>query len=194
MKQTFQWMAFVVAIAAMMIACGQQTDGTGNIEGLWGEGKISSKNGDIELIIRFTPDETDTTKGEFAMWYDGTWNDEDDAGKFSQGFSVSVPGTYQIDGDELVLTYNCDEVGVKLDQDDVLAHSQALQDAGEEGSVEAIAEDFKEMFSGFLGDSFKDMFKSRNNGENVYGFAVKDGKLTLSTSDVDNVVLTKIEQ
>ena len=57
-----------------------------------------------------------------------------------------------------------------------------------------LSEDFKEMFSGFLGDSFKDMFKSRNNGENVYGFAVKDGKLTLSTSDVDNVVLTKIEQ
>lgn len=194
MKKKFQWMAFVVAIAAMMTACDLQTTSPNDLEGLWGGGKIPSKNGDIEMVIRFTPNEADSTQGEFAMWYEGTWNDEDDAGKFTQGFSVSVPGTYKIDGEDVTLTYDCDEVGVKLDDDDALAHAKALQEAGEEGSVEAIAEDFKEMFSDFLGESFQGMFKSRNNGQNVYGFAVNDGTLTLSTSDVDNVVLKKIEE
>ncbi len=193
-QKFFQWMAVLVVMAAMMTACDVQTSGPGNLKGLWGEGKISSKNGDIEMVIRFTPNEADSTQGEFALWYEGTWNDEDDAGKFSQGFSVSVPGTYKIDGEDVTLTYDCDLVGVKLDDDDALAHAKALQEAGEEGSVEAIAEDFKEMFGGFLGESFQGMFKSRNNGQNVYGYAVNDGKLTLSTSDVDNVVLKKIEE
>ncbi len=194
MKKTIQWMTFVVAMVAMMTACDVQNTSPADLEGLWGGGKIASKNGDIEMIIRFTPNQADSTQGEFAMWYEGTWNDEDDAGKFSQGFSVSVPGTYKVNDDEVVLTYNSDEVGVKLDDDDAIEHAKALQEAGEEGSVEAIAQDFKDMFGDFLGESFQSMFKTRNNGENVYGYAVKDGKLTLSTSDVDNVVLKKIEE
>lgn len=194
MKKTIQWMTFVVAMVAMMTACDVQNTSPADLAGMWGEGKIPSKNGDIEMIIRFTPNQADSTQGEFAMWYEGTWNDEDDAGKFSQGFSVSVPGTYKVNDDEVVLTYNSDEVGVKLDDDDAIEHAKALQEAGEEGSAEAIAQDFKDMFGDFLGESFQSMFKTRNNGENVYGYAVKDGKLTLSTSDVDNVVLKKIEE
>ena len=187
-------MTFVVVMAAMMTACDVQNTSPADLAGMWGEGKIPSKNGDIEMIIRFTPNQADSTQGEFAMWYEGTWNDEDDAGKFSQGFSVSVPGTYKVNDDEVVLTYNSVEVGVKLDDDDAIEHAKALQEAGEEGSVEAIAEDFKEMFGGFLGETFQGLFKSRNSGENVYGFAVSADKLTLSTSDVDNVVLKKIEE
>lgn len=195
MKKTFQWMAVMAAMVAMMTACNLEQPNASDLEGLWGEGKIpTEKNGDLEMIIRFTPSEADSTQGDFAMWYEGKWNDEDDAGKFAQGFSVSVPGTYKVDGDKIVLTYKSDEVGVKLDDDDALEHAKALQEAGEEGSAEAVAEDFKEMFGGFLGETFQGLFQSRNNGENVYGFSVKDGQLTLSTSDVENVVLKKLEE
>ena len=63
-----------------------------------------------------------------------------------------------------------------------------------EQAVERVHDGMTIMFGGFLGESFQGMFKSRNNGQNVYGYAVNDGKLTLSTSDVDNVVLKKIEE
>lgn len=192
MKMRLQWIVVMAAmLALMMTACDLETPNAADLDGLWTGGKVPSKNGEMEMIIRFTPNEADSTQGEFGMWYEGKWTDEDAAGQFTQGYSASVPGTYQVIGNEVVFSYNSDKVGIKLDDDDALTHAKALQEAGEEGSIEAIAEGFKQMFGGYLGESFQGMFKSRNNGSNRHSFSVSNNELTLATGDVEKIVLKK---
>ena len=92
------------------------------------------------------------------------------------------------------LTYNPDKVGVSLDDDDVKGHARELQEAGEEGSVEAIAEDFANMFGSYLQESFQGLFKDRNNGQNRHTFSIQGDQLTLATGDVNDLILTRQEE
>ena len=194
MKRTIQLFALLAAIFAMVTACDVTTPNPGALEGLWGEGMIKSGNDDIEVVMRFTPNAQDSTKGEFIIWYDGTATTEDDAGEFSVDYSVCDLGTYKVEGDQVVLNYDPEKVGVKLDEDDALDHAKELQEAGEEGSVEAIAEDFKDMFSSFLGEKFQKLFKDRNNGLNRHTFKVEGDQLTLASGDVNDLVLKRQEE
>ena len=194
MKRTIQLFALLAAIVAMVTACDVTTPNPGALEGLWGGAKIDSKHGGIEVSFKFMPNAQDSTQGEFVVWYEGTWNADDDAGEFSVDFSLSAPGTYKVTGDQIVLTYNPDKVGVSLDDDDVKDHARQLQEAGEEGSVEAIAEDFANMFGSYLCESFQGIFKERNNGQNRHTFSIQGDQLTLATGDVNDMVLTRQEE
>ncbi|MBR6431971.1 MAG: hypothetical protein IKS64_03880, partial [Muribaculaceae bacterium] len=65
MKRAIQLFALLAAIVAMVTACDVTTPNPGALEGLWGEGMIKSGNDDIEVVMRFTPNAQDSTKGEF---------------------------------------------------------------------------------------------------------------------------------
>ncbi|MBR5727443.1 MAG: hypothetical protein IKX39_02245 [Muribaculaceae bacterium] len=194
MKKLFQLFAALAVMIAMMTACDVNAPNPSDLAGLWGGAKIDNKHGDIEASIKFTPSAEDSTRGEFVIWYEGTFNEEDDAGKFSIDFGVSDPGTYKVEGDRIVLTYDAEKVGVKLDEDDVRDHAEELQEAGEEGSVEAIAEDFENMFGSYLHDSFKKLFQARNGGDNRHTFIIEGDKLTLKAGDVNDLIFTRQEE
>ena len=182
-----------MSVAAMMMAlaaCDENSVNPAQLEGLWTGGKINTEN--MEMSLRFEPNASDSTQGDFIMWYDGTWSDSEDGVPFKVRYSVSEKGTYRIVGNEITFNYQPDKVGVDLNDEDVKTHAQNVKAKGNSKEVNEIADEFGDVFMGFIGETFQEIFKGRMTDKmNQHELSIAGDKLTLSSSDENNVVFTK---
>ena len=188
----------VLSLATMLLtgACDEtKTISPSQLDGVWTGGKVPGQSGDLLMTFMFDPDETDSLKGVFGIWYEGQWTDTDeDDTEFTVNFRVSDKGTYELNGNDITLHYQPDSTGVQIDPDDVLKHARNVAAKDPKVNVEEKAEEFGQFFTSFIGDTFKEMFSGRNTKqENEHTLAIVGDKLTVTTGDVKTLTFTRLD-